>query len=65
MNEELESLLQLASGRGIGYAEVYGNRLQQLESFQFGTALRLWQNARSGLAVASGKIDPELPRDRD
>ena len=72
MNEELESLLQLTSHRGIRYAEVYqvtsqsqpvffeGNRLKQLESCQsIGTALRLWQNNRPGLAVAYGKIEPE------
>ena len=73
MKEELESLLKLASGKGINNAEVYrvssqsqpvffeGNRLKQLESCQsVGTALRLWQNNRPGLAVAYGKIDPEL-----
>lgn len=77
MNEELESLLQLASGRGIELVEVYqvtsqsqpvffeGNRLKQLESTQsVGTALRLWQQERPGLAVAYGKIDPELLIDR-
>ena len=73
MNQELESLLQLASRQGASHAEVYqvtseskpvffeGNRLKQLESSQsVGTALRLWQNNRPGLAVAYGKIDPEL-----
>lgn len=73
MNDELESLLQLASSQGASQAEVYqvtsqsqpiffeGNRLKQLESSQsVGTALRLWQNNRPGLAVAYGKIDPEL-----
>ncbi|HEY9768345.1 MAG TPA: TldD/PmbA family protein [Coleofasciculaceae cyanobacterium] len=73
MNEELESLLELASRRGTSHAEVYqitsqsqpiffeGNRLKQLESSQsVGTALRLWQHNRPGLAVAYGKIEPEL-----
>lgn len=77
MNEELESLLNLASRRGINHAEVYqvtsqsqpvffeGNRLKQLESCQsVGTALRLWQNNRPGLAVAYGKIEPELLIDK-
>ena len=73
MNEELKSLLKLTSEQGISHAEVYqvksqsqpvffeGNRLKQLESSQsVGTALRLWQNNRPGLAVAYGKINPEL-----
>lgn len=77
MNEELESLLNLASRRGISHAEVYqvtsqsqpvffeGNRLKQLESCQsVGTALRLWQNNRPGLAVAYGKIEPEMLIDK-
>lgn len=77
MNNELESLLRLVSRRGISHAEVYqvtsqsqpvffeGNRLKQLESSQsVGTALRLWQNNRPGLAVAYGKIEPELLIDK-
>lgn len=77
MKEELELLLELASRRGISHAEVYqvssqsqpvffeGNRLKQLESSQsVGTALRLWQNNRPGLAVAYGKINPELLIDK-
>ncbi len=77
MNEELESLLNLASRRQISHAEVYqvtsqsqpvffeGNRLKQLESSQsVGTALRLWQNNRPGLAIAYGKIEPELLIDK-
>ncbi|MEM8827873.1 MAG: TldD/PmbA family protein [Cyanobacteria bacterium P01_G01_bin.19] len=73
MNQELESLLALATKQGASHAEVYqvtsqsqpvffaGNRLKQLESSQsVGTALRLWQDDRPGLAVAYGKIDPEL-----
>jgi PmbA protein len=77
MNEELESLLGLVSRRGISHAEVYqvssqsqpvffeGNRLKQLESSQsMGTALRLWQDHRPGLAVAYGKIEPELLIDK-
>ncbi|MEY2832857.1 MAG: hypothetical protein RLZZ574_2116, partial [Cyanobacteriota bacterium] len=77
MNEELESLLGLVSRRGISHAEVYqvssqsqpvffeGNRLKQLESSQsIATALRLWQDHRPGLAVAYGKIEPELLIDK-
>lgn len=77
MNEELELLLHLVTRRGIERAEVYqvqsqsrsvffeGNRLKQLESFQsLGTALRLWHDNRPGLAVAYGKIDPELTIER-
>lgn len=77
MNEELKSLLDSVSRRGINRAEVYqttsqsqpvffeGNRLKQLESsLNVGTALRLWQNNRPGLAVAYGKIEPELLIDR-
>jgi len=77
MNQELESLLNLTSRRGISHAEVYqvtsqsqpvffeGNRLKQLESSQsLGTAVRLWHNSRPGLAVAYGKIDPELLIDK-
>lgn len=77
MNQELESLLRLLSQRKISHGEVYqiesqsqpvffeGNRLKQLESSQSsGTALRLWQNNRPGLAVAYGKIEPELLIDK-
>ena len=77
MNSELEFLLQLADRQGASHAEVYqvtsqsqpvffeGNRLKQLESSQsVGTALRLWQNDRPGLAVAYGKIEPELLVDK-
>ena len=77
MYEELESLLNLVSRRGISHAEVYqvsslskpvffeGNRLKQLESCQsVGTALKLWQDNRPGLAVAYGKIEPELLIDK-
>ncbi len=77
MLEELESLLQLSSQKGSTHAEVYqiksqsrpiffeGNRLKQLESSQSsGTALRLWQDNRPGLAVAYGKIEPELLVDK-
>ena len=72
MNQELASLLQLATKQA-SHAELYqvtsksqpvffeGNRLKQLESSQsVGTALRLWQDNRPGLAVAYGKIDPQL-----
>lgn len=77
MNEELESLLNLASRRGISHAEVYqmtsqsqpvffeSNHLKQLESSQsVGTALRIWQNNRPGLAVAYGKIEPGMLIDK-
>jgi PmbA protein len=77
MKEALESLLQLVARRGISHAEIYqvssqsqpvffeGNRLKQLESSQsIGTALRLWQDHRPGLAVAYGKIEPELLIDK-
>jgi PmbA protein len=77
MNEELKSLLGLVSRRGISHAEVYqvssqsqpvffeGNRLKQLESSQsIATALRLWQDHCPGLAVAYGKIEPELLIDK-
>ncbi|MEL6442018.1 MAG: TldD/PmbA family protein [Cyanobacteria bacterium J06621_8] len=77
MNEELASLLQLTARRGIKEAEVYqvtsqsqpvffeGNRLKQLETSQsMGTALRIWHNNRPGLAVAYGKIEPELLIDK-
>ncbi|MGB5714826.1 MAG: TldD/PmbA family protein [Waterburya sp.] len=77
MNEELESLLNLVSRRGISHAEVYqltsqsqpvffeGNRLKQLESSQsVGTALRLWRDNRPGLAVAYGRIEPEFLIDK-
>ena len=73
MSQELKSLLELASSRGATHGEVYqvtseskpvffeGNHLKQLESSQsIGTALRLWQDNRPGLAVAYGKIDSEL-----
>ena len=73
MSNELESLLELSSRQGASHAEVYqvtsesqpvffeGNRLKQLESSQsIGTALRLWQDNRPGLAVAYGKIEPKI-----
>ena len=73
MSNELELLLELALRQGASHADVYrvtsqsqpvffeGNRLKQLESSQsVGTALRLWQDNRPGLAVAYGKINPEL-----
>jgi len=77
MIQALESLLQLVSRRGISHAEVYqvasrsqpvffeGNRLKQLENSQsIGIALRLWQDNRPGLAVAYGKVEPELLIDK-
>ena len=72
--DKLESLLCLAERRGISHGELdrvrsqaqpifEGNRLKQLESSQsVGTALRLWQNNRLGLAVAYGNIEPKLPK---
>ena len=77
MNQDLERLLELVSRRGISHAEVYrvssqsqpvffeGNRLKQLESSQsVGTALRLWQDNRPGLAVAYGRVEDELLIDK-
>ena len=77
IDRELVKLLELASRRGINHAEVYrvssqsepvffeGNRLRQLESSQsVGTALRLWQNNRPGLAVAYGRVEAELSIDK-
>jgi PmbA protein len=67
-----EQLLELAAKSGAEAAEVYqsrslsrpvffeANRLKQLESTQTeGTALRLWQNGRPGLAVAYGSVEPQ------
>lgn len=77
MNEQLEQLLSIAKKKGAVAAEAYqirsqthpvffeGNRLKQLESSQSqGTALRLWQDDRPGLAVAYGLVEPELLVDR-
>ena len=77
IDRELAQLLELVSRRGIGHAEVYrvssqsepvffeGNRLKQLESSQsVGTALRLWQDNRPGLAVAYGRVEAELLIDK-
>ena len=68
-----EQLLDLAKQSGAEAAEVFqsasfaqpiffeANRLKQLESNQLeGTALRLWKAGRPGIAVAYGKIEPEL-----
>ncbi|MEL6385656.1 MAG: TldD/PmbA family protein, partial [Cyanobacteria bacterium J06626_18] len=68
-----EQLLELAKRSGAEAAEVFqsasfaqpvffeANRLKQLESNQLeGTALRLWKAGRPGIAVAYGKIEPEL-----
>lgn len=68
-----EQLLELAAKSGAEAAEVYqsqsqsrpvffeANRLKQLESAQSaGTALRLWQNGRPGLAVAYGVVEPQI-----
>jgi PmbA protein len=69
----LERLLELSTRRGASHSEVYrvtsqshsiyfeGNRLKQVESSASeGTALRLWLDNRPGLAVAYGKVEPEL-----
>lgn len=67
-----EQLLDLAAQAGAEAAEVFqskslshpvffeANRLKQLESTEAeGTALRLWQGGRPGLAVAYGPADPQ------
>jgi PmbA protein len=72
-----EQLLALATQSGAQHAEVYhsrslsrpvffeANRLKQLESSQSeGTALRLWQEGRPGLAVAYGPVEPQDLVDR-
>ena len=77
MNNELEQFLQLAKKSGIQDSEVYhvqsqsrpiffeGNRLKQLESSQSaGTALRLWREGCPGLAVAYGKVKPQILVDK-
>ncbi|MGF1539407.1 MAG: TldD/PmbA family protein [Pleurocapsa sp.] len=69
----LEQLLELSARHGASHSEVYrvtsqsrpisfeGNRLKQLESSSSeGTALRLWLDNRPGLAVAYGRVEPEL-----
>jgi len=68
-----EQLLELAIRSGAEAAEVFqsssgsqpvffeANRLKQLESNQSeGTALRLWQNGRPGLAVAYGPVEAQV-----
>ncbi len=77
LNHQLENLLKIAKQRGATHAEVYqvtsqshplffeGNRLKQVESCQSrGTALRLWLDARPGLAVAYGNLEPQLLVDK-
>jgi len=72
-----EQLLDLAKRAGAEAAEVFqsssfaqplffeANRLKQLESNQLeGTALRLWQNGRPGIAVAHGVIEPQALVDK-
>lgn len=72
-----EQLLDLALHSGAEAAEVYqsrslsrpvffeANRLKQLEIAQAeGTALRLWQNGRPGLAVAYGSVEAQALVDR-
>ncbi len=67
-----EQLLEEAKRSGAQAAEVFqsrstsrpvffeANRLKQLESAQSeGTALRLWQDGRPGLAVAYGPVEPQ------
>lgn len=72
-----DQLLELAIRSGADAAEVLqsrtlsrpvffeANRLKQLESSEAeGTALRLWQQGRPGLAVAYGDIDPQALVDK-
>jgi len=67
-----EQLIELAKQAGADNAEVYqsrtltrpvfyeANRLKQIEVVEAeGTALRLWQNGRPGLAVGYGAVDPQ------
>jgi PmbA protein len=74
---QVEQLLDLAARSGAEAAEVFqaqslsrpvffeANRLKQLESTQSeGTALRLWQAGRPGLAVAYGPVEPQALVDR-
>jgi PmbA protein len=73
MTDNQERLLELALKAGASHAEIYqarshsrpvffeGNRLKQLESSQAeGCALRIWKNGCPGLAVAYGKVEPEI-----
>jgi PmbA protein len=68
----LDYLLTLAQQAGANEAEVYyfssyrqpvifeANRLKHLQSIESeGIGLRVWQQGRSGLAVAYGSVDPE------
>lgn len=72
-----EQLIDLALRSGAAAAEVLqsssisrpvffeANRLKQLESSEAeGTALRLWQGSRPGLAVAYGDVDPQALVDK-
>ncbi|HEY9887313.1 MAG TPA: TldD/PmbA family protein [Candidatus Obscuribacterales bacterium] len=72
-----EQLLDLAKQAGAEAAEVFqssssahpvyfeANRLKQLECNQLqGTALRLWQGGRPGIAVAHGPIEPQALVDK-
>ena len=67
-----EQLIELAKKAGADQAEVYqsrtltrpvfyeANRLKQIEVVEAeGTALRLWQAGRPGLAVGYGAVDPQ------
>ena len=73
MTKLAQQLLEIATKAGASHAEVYQsqsfsrpvffetNRLKQLESSQSeGIALRLWREGCPGLAVAYGKVKPEL-----
>ncbi|YAI81444.1 MAG: TldD/PmbA family protein [cyanobacterium endosymbiont of Rhopalodia sterrenbergii] len=72
MTINLQKIIDLALKYDVSEAEVYqlsslshpvffeANRLKQLQSKQSqGTALRLWKQGRTGLAVAYGSIDPQ------
>ncbi|PSN18384.1 peptidase C69 [filamentous cyanobacterium CCP5] len=72
-----EKLIDLALRSGAEAAEVLqsrsdarpvffeANRLKQLESSEAeGTALRIWQQGRPGLAVAYGEVDPQALLDK-
>jgi PmbA protein len=72
MTNLAEQLLELSLQSGADFAEVYqskslanpvffeANRLKQLESAESeGTALRLWKNGQSGIAVAYGEVDAQ------
>ncbi|NJN71675.1 MAG: TldD/PmbA family protein [Limnothrix sp. RL_2_0] len=72
-----QELIDTALRSGVDEAEVYqsssfsrpvtfeSNRLKQLESSEsMGTALRIWQKDRPGLAVAYGAVEPQTLVDK-